>query len=514
MNVIIDSTINHTPDSTAPFSDGNLDIITTGSLALNADVGAGDAVNISNSGAGGINIAGNVFSDNDGDDSGSVNVSNSNSAALTTISGDLNGFGSGGVNVTTNGNLDITGDLFAFSAGATSVNLTNTGLGKTTTIDNGAIFADLDVNVTVVGPLDIDSWIWPDRDANMTNNSLAAGNTTTIAGLLWAGNDIRIYNNGGISSNLDVMADVLAIGYADGYSFIDIYSGGNGHLSNITNGSAGGDMDVYFAGLQASLRGAIDINDALYYGAPYATTKFHTSASIMAPFMTLEVLNLRGVQDDGSAYTDVLQKPGVQIFGDFIDVIAYGSVNSPIAGNTNWLLNDLGMAPVTAGFPVQLDISAIGGGFQAINLSVDGDVGLTSGMTTTPFSVVGLTGSVLLPPPLIANGGSQLIVQATGDMDVWGTAGPFFPLTPFAFQFPGGVVLKAGGYLSQNAPIYNAWTTVAQPWQGIFLESDTIIAGGFQATNGNSWVNYSSAPVTGPSTVYQITNPARGCSDS
>jgi hypothetical protein len=388
--------------------------------------------------------------------------------------------------------------------------VTNTGLGKTTAITNAQTWSDYDVNITVLGPLGIDSWIWADRDVNIINNSLASGNTTTIAGTVWGGNDIRIYNNGGISSNLDVMADLLSDGSWDGYSFIDIYSGGNGHLSNITNSAAGGDMDVYFAGLQASLRGAIDIDDQLYYGAPYATTKFHTSASMTAPFMTLEVLNLRGVQDDGSAYTDALQKPGVQVFGDFIDVIAYGSVNSPIEGNTNWLLNDLGIAPITPGFPVQLDISAIGGGFQAINLSVDGDVGLTSGLTTTPFSTVGLTGSVLLPPPLIANGGSQLIVQATGDMDVWGTAGPLWPLAPFAFQFPGGIVLKALGYLSVNTPIYNAWTTVAQPWQGIFLESDFIIDGGYKALNGNSWVNYSSAPVTGAATAYQITNPAPG----
>ena len=83
-----------------------------------------------------------------------------------------------------------------------------------------------------------------------------------------------------------------------------------------------------------------------------------------------------------------------------------------------------------------------------------------------------------------------------------------FLLAPNAFEFPGGLVFKAGGYISQNVPIYNAWTTSAVPFQGIFFEAPTIITSSYQATNSNSWVNYSSTPLTGPSTAYIITQPA------
>jgi hypothetical protein len=230
---------------------------------------------------------------------------------------------------------------------------------------------------------------------------------------------------------------------------------------------------------------------------------------ITAPSVFLEVLNFKGVQDGGAAYTDEAQKPAAQIFSNNVEVVAYGSVNSPIAGSTNWLQNSMWIEAQAPGNPVFLDYSAVGGGFQALNFGVTGDAIVTSGSTLTPFALVGLSQGVIIPPFLVANGGSQLIIQATGNMDVVGPV-PIPGLLPGGLQFPGGVVLKADGYLSVNTPIFNAWTATAQPWQGVFLESPQIIAGSYFAVNGNSWVNYSSVPVTGPGTTYRITNPSPG----
>ena len=66
-------------------------------------------------------------------------------------------------------------------------------------------------------------------------------------------------------------------------------------------------------------------------------------------------------------------------------------------------------------------------------------------------------------------------------------------------------MFKSGGTLTQLTPVYNAWTTVAQPFQGIFFEAPIINALAYTATNGNSWTNYSVLPLTGVPVVYQIT---------
>ncbi len=156
-----------------------------------------------------------------------------------------------------------------------------------------------------------------------------------------------------------------------------------------------------------------------------------------------------------------------------------------------------------------LNFSAIGGGFQAINLGITGDAFVSSGLTRTPFDTVGFTSSVLLPPPLVANGGSSLILQATGNMDIVGNGAPFL-FAPNAFEFPGGAVFIAGGILTSQVPIYNAWTTNALQFQGIFKEAPTIIDNSYNATNTNSWVNYSTYPVTGPGNAYRIVQSVPG----
>ena len=78
------------------------------------------------------------------------------------------------------------------------------------------MFPDRDFNMTVNGPTDVTSNIFPLRDANITQNSLASGNTTTFAGTITALNDINITNNGGITSKLYVDSAVTATSTWDG----------------------------------------------------------------------------------------------------------------------------------------------------------------------------------------------------------------------------------------------------------------------------------------------------------
>ncbi len=225
--------------------------------------------------------------------------------------------------------------------------------------------------------------------------------------------------------------------------------------------------------------------------------------------MVLEALNFVGVNASGNTYVNASEKPAAQIVANFVDATLYGSINAPIAGNTNWPLNAMWIKALDSSFPVFFNFSAIGGGFQAINVGITGDAFVSSGLTRTPFDTVGFTSSVLLPPPLVANGGSSLILQATGNMDIVGNGAPFL-FAPNAFEFPGGAVFIAGGILTSQVPIYNAWTTNALQFQGIFKEAPTIIDNSYNATNTNSWVNYSTYPVTGPGNAYRIVQSVPG----
>ncbi len=54
-------------------------------------------------------------------------------------------------------------------------------------------------------------------------------------------------------------------------------------------------------------------------------------------------------------------------------VALLGSINGPIAGNANWPLNSMDIAPMFTLGPVNVSVTATGGGFQAVNLQVLGD---------------------------------------------------------------------------------------------------------------------------------------------
>jgi len=327
------------------------------------------------------------------------------------------------------------------------------------------------------------------------NYGTSSGNTTTISGNVTAYDFLDIENQGALSSNLNITGTLLS---TDGY--IHVMSNGNLQLAKVTSDNYAVDIDVY--GLTSMLNGAVTANDYVDYYAPAATTKAKPAAVITSPSVYVEALTFQGVNAMGNAYLDASEKPSAQIVTNSLTLYMYGSFNAPIVGNTNWLTNQIQVEALDPLSDVGVSISAMGAGFQAINVGITGNAYINSGYTYTPFNAVGLTTGTTTAGGLIGNGGSQLIVNASGNLDIWDG------FTTAFFEFPGGIAFKAGGVLTQYVPVYNAWTLEALPYQGVFFEAPTINALSYIATNGNSWANWSQKPVAGAPTVYQITQPA------
>ena len=507
-DIVINSTVNFQPG----INTTNLDIVSTKSFTTgpNGALAAGINVNITNSGAGGINTGASIISGaNFG--GGSVNITNKNIGASTTIGGLLETFtASGGaddVNVTVNGPLTMTGGAFAWD----NVNINNLQK-NAVTMFSGPNFEAFggNVNIGVTGPLTVANNLVADsNDVNIIQNSLTGGQTTTISGNVFAEGTIFIENNGGSSTNLNISGD-LTVGPAGGTSQVIVLSGGNLSMGKVSAVGGGDNIFLEALGTKVMLNGPETAGNDWEIFAPSATTKLVPTAVIQAgDVVTLTALNFTGVNAAGNPYVNAAEKPAAQIIANFVNATLYGSINGPIAGNTNWPLNAMWIKALDPSFPVFLSVSAIGGGFQAINLGITGDAFVNSGLTRTPFDTVGFVSSILLPPPLVANGGSSLILQATGNMDVVGNGAPFL-LAPNAFEFPGGVVFIAGGVLTSQVPIYNAWTTNALQFQGIFKQGASIVDNSYNATNTNSWVNYSVLPVTGPGNSYRIVQSVPG----
>jgi len=53
-------------------------------------------------------------------------------------------------------------------------------------------------------------------------------------------------------------------------------------------------------------------------------------------------------------------------------------------------------------------------------------------------------------------------------------------------------------------PFYNAWSVASPPFGGVFFVAPYIALSGYIATSGTAWANFSTKPVTGDPTVYQI----------
>ena len=233
-------------------------------------------------------------------------------------------------------------------------------------------------------------------------------------------------------------------------------------------------------------------------------TKMTPAGQLAAPTIAFAGLSFTGVNSSWANYADQSEKPAWQLMTNNFNVALLGSINGPIAGNTNWPLNSMDIAPLFTLGPVNVSVTATGGGFQAVNLRVLGDAIVNSGATTTPFIGVPLTTGGLPAGGIQGNLGSQLILAADGYMQVMGmpTLSLFGPL--LAFQWPGGASFIAGTTLQTFTPIYNAWSVASPPFGGVFFDAPYIAMGSFIATSGTAWANFSSQPVTGDPTVYQI----------
>ena len=467
--------------------EGNVSVTVSGPLNISGSLTARDGIYYHSGGS--VNITNNAISDGAGD--------------ATTITGWI--YADRNVNVNVSGTLTMSGNVYADN----DVNINNlaqkNGIGAATTI-NGSIYAGDDIHIDVYGALTIGGNINAGNDVNIHNFGLASGNTTTITGSVYGYDYVDIRNYGLLNSKLNISGNVES-----GNEGVHVVSYGDLQLGKV-DASTYIDIGVY--GLHSQLNGPLTArgSDGIWYEAPIAQTNVLPAAVLTAPSVHLEVRNFQGVNASGLPYTSASQKPDAQIVTDHLDIVAYGSVNAPIAGNTNWLNNAMVVAPQTPGGFIDATISAEGASFQAINLKFMGDgVDLWSGDTATPFEAVGLTTGTGAAGGLQGNAGSQMILQAEHNMFVHGGNNPGGTAGSF-FQFPGGLVFKAGDSLTVLNPVYNAWTTVSQAFQGVFLEAPVINTLSYFATNGNSWVNWSTLPTGHPpntpiNSVYQITQP-------
>jgi len=244
--------------------------------------------------------------------------------------------------------------------------------------------------------------------------------------------------------------------------------------------------------------------DDLNISSTLATTSLQPAGTLTAPTVNLMGLKFVGVNANNATYTSAGQKPAFQIQTNDLNVSLTGNINGPIAGNTNWPLNSMDIMPLVTLAPVFVSVTANGGGFQAVNLRVLGDMIFDTAGTTTPFIGVPLTTGGFPAGGLQGNLGSQLITQSTGYTKIIGTPTLTLFGPPVAAQWPGGASFIAGTTLELLAPFYNAWSVASPPFGGVFFVAPYIALSGYIATSGTAWANFSTKPVTGDPTVYQI----------
>ena len=498
-NVLIDSTINHRPNPPG-VSGESLHILGTKSVTISASIGAGDDVFVESQGP--LTISGNVLSDLDANGAGGIFIENTKAGATTTIAGLLRvpATSNDGLTVYANGPLDFTSTSEVVNlsgSGGIDVRNLGTGAGNYTSVaghmaSNWSLSL-LNTASPAIKPMSISGNLEA-QTVYIDNLGGAAGNTTTIAGDVSASMETLVTHVGRPTGMLEVT------GTLTGPGGVTLSSDGNAQIRTVT----GEGIFATVLGTSFVIDGRWTAADGIVIDAPLATTKLKPEGVLAGYGVRLNGLNFTGVNASGTAYADAGEKPDAQIVASHLYVNLTGSINGPIAGNTNWLLNSLDVAPWYTLAPVHVHVSANGGGFQAVNLRVLGDAIVDSGTTRTPFIGVPLTTGGLPAGGIQGNLGSQLIVVADGYLQVMGTpTGSLFgPLQ--AFQWPGGAVLKAGTTLQTFAPIYNAWTVASPPFGGIFFEAPYIALGGYLATSGTAWANFSSPPVTGDPTVYQV----------
>lgn len=522
-DVSILSTINHRSNADGGIQ-GKASLVIDGtSVDVAADVGAGDDVRIV--GEGPLTISAHVLSDTNANGVGGILVAND--SAPTLISGELRvpGSSSGSIYVTVNGPLTISGGVVNVN-NEVDIHNNGTGAGNHTTI-SGSVEAGSWVHVLntvspMAKPLSISGSITADDDINLENLGNAAGNTTTIDG-----NVTSTMGNINVRHFGQATGKLLVSGSLSAFYDVNLYSDGNAQLGGMGI-MAGDNINAEVLGTSLLIDGPWTAGAHIGVQALLAMTKLTPTGVLTAPAIDLMGLSFTGVNAAGNPYANTGEKPAAQIATHDLNVVLTGSMNAPVAGNTNWLLNSMDIMPLAAMAPVMVapgavspaalppvlvSVTANGGGFQAVNLRVLGDAIVDSGATTTPFIGVTLTTGGLPAGVPQGNLGSQLILQADGYLQVVGpSVTPPLPPRPSAseivtlapFQWPGGAVFKAGTTLQTFVPIYNAYTTASPPYGGLFFEAPYIALGGYLATSGTAWANFSTPPVAGDPTVYQI----------
>ena len=498
-NVTIDSTINHQPNPPGVNVDSLL-VVGSTSVTIRGDVGAGDDVGVESNGP--LTISGNVYANLDGDGAGGIYIGNERAGAATTISGLLSvpATSNDGIRVYTHGPTDFTSTSEVVNlSGSGGIDIQNlgTGTGNYTTIA-GDMTSNWSISLfhsvsPVIKPMTISGNLEA-QTVYVNNLGGAAGNTTTIAGDVSASTEIYVTHDGGSTGMLGVTGALTAS------NRVLLSSDGNAQVRTVTS-----------EGIFATVLGTSFVIDGMWTGAeeividaPRAKTTLTPEGVLAGYDVRLTGLSFTGVSASGGAYANPGEKPDAQIVTNQLYVNLTGSINGPVAGNTNWLLNSMDVAPWYTSGPVHVHVSANGGGFQAVNLRVLGDAIVDSGATRTPFIGVPLTTGGLPAGGIQGNLGSQLILQADGYMQVMGAPTGSLLGPPQAFQWPGGAVFRAGTTLQTFAPIYNAWSTTSPPFGGIFFEAPSIALGSFIATSGTAWANFGTQPVTGDPVVYQI----------
>ncbi|VVM06026.1 hypothetical protein MAMC_00926 [Methylacidimicrobium cyclopophantes] len=195
-----------------------------------------------------------------------------------------------------------------------------------------------------------------------------------------------------------------------------------------------------------------------------------------------------------------------------------GNVNHRVG--TNALLNGFTVANGSSGNTViLLDMPTTADGAigpQAVNLAIHGNATIHSGGSSTFVNSLGSTGVL----PTEANVGSQLLIQTSGNLTVASSVhGPedsalsSLALGVHGFVFPGGIVLLSGysngvltnpsAVLTLNTVVDNGYAPTVPGGQGIFFQAPTIVTAAPVITNGNAWVNFSTAPSIVPA-IYGV----------
>ncbi|MDD4934044.1 MAG: hypothetical protein PHO89_11355, partial [Methylacidiphilaceae bacterium] len=238
------------------------------------------------------------------------------------------------------------------------------------------------------------------------------------------------------------------------------------------------------------------LNLAVFQSGPTPAATFTLGTNVTADSVTFTGGSLRG---PGTVTTNTLS------LNDFV-----GNVNN-VTSPTNYLANGFHVANGSSGNThIAIDLASHGEGNptgrQVVNLNVSGNATLSSGVTSTFGNGLGPAGIL----PTEANVGSNLLVQASGNMTVNPGNVPFnYALSHGAlgtngFVFPGGIVLMAGKTLTLNTVVDNGYAPTVAAGQGIFFQAPHIVTSAPVITNGNAWVNFSTAPSTVP-TIYGVT---------